>query len=361
MIKIILSGGGTGGSVSPLLAVAEEIKRQNPETLFLFIGTKRGEPEKEMAKINHLPYQGILSGKFRRYFSFKNIIDPILVILGFIQSLFIILKFRPWAIFSAGGFVAVPVCYAAWFLNVPIFIHQQDLTPGLANKIISPLAKKITVSFEKSLNDYPKEKTILTGNPFRAVILKGDNERAIKRFNLRADLPVLLVVGGGSGAKKINQMIIEIISELVKFCQIIHITGKDKGEELKPDLEDEILVLNRYHQIDFLTRELPDVFQIANLVITRAGLGVLTEISVLGKPSIIIPIPDSHQEVNARYFQEKEAAVIFQEKDFEPDVFLKIIKDLINSKEKLSLLGKNILKISRPQAGEEIAKIILRR
>ncbi len=361
MIKIILSGGGTGGSVGPLLAVAEEIKKQNPETLFLFIGTKKGKPEKEMAEVNHLPYKGIFSGKFRRYFSIKNIIDPIFIILGFIQSLFIILKFQPWAIFSAGGFVAVPVCYAAWFLNVPIFIHQQDLTQGLANKIISPLAKKITVSFEKSLNDYPKEKTILTGNPFRAVILKGDNERAIKRFNLRADLPVLLVVGGGSGAKKINQMIIEIISELVKFCQIIHITGKDKGEELKPDLEDEILVLNRYHQIDFLTRELPDVFQIADLVITRAGLGILTEISVLGKPSIIIPIPDSHQEVNARYFQEKGAAVVFEERNFEPHIFLKEIKNLMSSKEKLSLLSKNILEISCPQAGEKIAEIILKR
>jgi len=347
--KIILSGGATGGSVSPLLAVAEEIKKKNPKTQFLFIGTKKGIPEKGLA-------QGIFSGKLRRYFSFKNIIDPFFIFLGFIQSFFILLRFRPKAIFSAGGFVAVPLSLAAWILRIPIYIHQQDIVPGLANKIISPLAEKITISFKKSLNDFSKNKTIFTGNPARPSILMGDKKRAIKRFNLKQKLPTLLIMGGGTGAKKINELIFKINPELVKFCQIIHITGKNKQQELKQ----ENLVLNRYHQIDFLTRELPDVYQIADLVISRAGLGSLTELSVLGKPSIIIPIPDSHQERNASYFKEQEAIVVLGQKEITSELLLKTIKELIGNKKELKRLEKNILKMSNKKASEKIAKIILK-
>jgi len=354
--RIILSGGGTGGSVSPLLAVAEEIKKKNPKTQFLFIGTKKGVPEKELAQMRHFPYQGIFSGKLRRYFSFKNIIDPFFIFLGFIQSFFILLKFKPKAIFSAGSFVAVPLSLAARILRIPVYIHQQDIVPGLANKIITPLAEKITISFKKSLNDFPKDKTIFTGNPVRSSILLGDKKRAIKRFNLKQKLSTLLIMGGGTGAKKINELIFKIIPELAEFCQIIHITGKNKQKELKQ----ENLILNRYHQIDFLTRELPDVYQIADLVVSRAGLGSLTELSALGKPSIIIPIPNSHQEINASYFKEQESIVVLEQKEITSELLLKTIKELIENQKELKRLEKNILKMSNKKASEKIAEIILR-
>ncbi len=353
--KIILTGGGTAGSVVPLLAVAEEIKRKDPEVNFLFIGTRKGVPEKKMVQENHLPFRSIFSGKLRRYFSWQNFIDPLYIILGFVQSFLILLKFRPQAVVSAGGFVAVPLSLAARLLKIPVFIHQQDLQPGLANKIIAPLAQKITVSFKKSLNDFPAAKVVFTGNPFRKVILQGDCERAFHRFNLQANLPVLLVMGGGLGAKNINEVIFKIAPDLVKFCQVIHLTGKNKGQTIAK----EDLIINRYHQVEFLTREMPDVYKVADLVITRAGLGALTELSVLAKPSLVIPITDSHQEINAQYFKEQKAVVLVKESELIPDKFLKQLKDLINNQSELKRLSQQIHQLSQLQAGEKIAQIIL--
>ena len=353
MTKIILAGGGTGGSVAPLLAVAEEIKKQKSETEFLFIGTRKGVPEKELAKSKNISYQAIFSGKLRRYISSKNIIDPFLILIGFFQSFFLILKFKPKAVISAGGFVCVPLAWAAWILRRPIFIHQQDIVPGLANKIIAPLAKKITVSFEKSTKSFKKRKTILTGNPIRPEILQGNKQKAIKQFNLDNSLPTLLVIGGGTGAQKINEMIIQIVPELVEFCQVIHLTGKGK------QIEDKKLNLEHYHQYDFLTNEIPDIYQAADLIISRAGLGVLTELSILKKPIICIPIPGSHQEFNAQYFAEQKAVALIDRKVLSPGKLLEKIKQLINSEKQLADLSNNIGRLAHPRAREKIAKIIL--
>ncbi|MBU4370104.1 undecaprenyldiphospho-muramoylpentapeptide beta-N-acetylglucosaminyltransferase [Patescibacteria group bacterium] len=353
MTKIILAGGGTGGSVAPLLAVADEIKKTKPETKFLFIGTRKGVPEKELVKNKNIPYQAIFSGKFRRYISLKNIIDPFLILIGFFQSFFIILKFKPKAIFSAGGFISVPLAWAAWLLRKPIFIHQQDIIPGLANKLIAPLAKKITISFDKSFKNFKKRKTILTGNPVRKEIFLGDKEKAIKQFNLDNNLPVLLIIGGGTGAQKINEMIAQIVPELVEFCQVIHLTGKGKK------IEDKKLDFKNYQQYEFLSQEIPDLYQAADLIISRAGLGVLTELSVLKKPMICIPIPDSHQEFNAQYYADQEAVVLINQKILKPGKLLEKIKKTINSEKQLKDLSNNISKLAHPRAGEKIAKIIL--
>ena len=367
MTRIVLAGGGTGGSVVPLLAVAEEIKKQKPGAEFLFIGTRKGVPEKELAKSKDIPYQAIFSGKLRRYNSLKNIIDPFLIKIGFIQSFFLILKFKPKAVVSAGGFVSVPLAAAAWLLRRPIFIHQQDIVPGLANKLIAPLAKKITISFEKSSKGFKRKKTILTGNPVRSEILQGDKQRAAKQFNLQLDLPTLLIIGGGTGAQKINEIVVQIVPELIKFCQIIHLTGKGKQLNNLTPKENQRFPTgqaikqfnNRYQQYEFLTQGMPDVYQLADLIISRAGLGVLTELSILKKPLILIPIPDSHQEINAQYFAEQKAVALMDQKTLSPGKLLEKIKQLINSKKQLTNLSNNIGKLAHPGAGEKIAKIIL--
>jgi len=353
MIRIILAGGGTGGSVVPLLAVADEIKIIESETEFLFIGTRKGVPEKELVKNKNIPYKAIFSGKFRRYISLKNIIDPFLILIGFFQSFFIISKFKPKAIFSAGGFISVPLAWAAWILRKPIFIHQQDIVPGLANKLIAPLAKKITITFEKSFKSFNKRKTILTGNPVRKEIFQGNKEKAIKQFNLDNNSPVLLIIGGGTGAKKINEMIAQIVPELVKFCQIIHLTGKGKK------INDKKLNFENYQQYEFLSQGMSDLYQAADLIISRAGLGVLTELSILKKPMICIPIPDTHQEFNAQYFADKNALFLLNQKNLRPGKLLEKIKKIINSKKQLKDLSNNIGQLAHPQAGQRIAKIIL--
>ncbi len=354
MIKIILSGGGTGGSVSPLLAIAQEIKKEQADMDFLFVGTQKGSPERNMIKpFPYIKYQSISSGKLRRYFSLRNLTDLFLILKGFVQSFFIILKFKPQAVLSAGAFVSVPLAWAAWILKVPVFVHQQDVRPGLANKLMSKISKRITVSFKKSLKSFPLSKTILTGNPVSPEILTGDREKAIRRFDLKPNLPCLLVMGGGTGALEINQAIEKIISDLVKFCQVIHLTGPQKkiGK----------FIHNHYHQIEFLKQEdLANIYARADLVISRAGLGALTELSILKKPAIIIPIFNSHQEDNANYFAEKKAIVLLKNKRINSQDLLDKIKELILNNKQRALLSLNISKLVNNSASKEIAKIILK-
>ncbi|MDD5625767.1 MAG: undecaprenyldiphospho-muramoylpentapeptide beta-N-acetylglucosaminyltransferase [Patescibacteria group bacterium] len=354
-MRIFLSGGGTGGSVSPLLAISQEIKKKNPEVKFLFIGTKKGIPERELAQSYNIPYQPIFSGKLSRYFCWQNFLSPFLIIAGFLQSVFLILKYRPKAIVSAGGFVAVPLVWAGWFFRTPIFIHQQDVIPGLANKLMAPFAKIITVSLDKSLNDFSKEKTILTGNPVRPDVKNYSQERAIKRFDLENNLPTLLVVGGGTGAQQLNNLINKIIPELVKFCQIIHITGKRNILNSKFQIPNS----NHYHQYEFLNEAMPDALTIADLVISRAGMGFLTELSILGKPAIIIPMPNSHQEINAQYFAEQKAIVLMDQKNITTEILSDKIHQLIFSTSERSVLSLNISKLAKPDAASKIAEIIL--
>ncbi|MDA2936049.1 undecaprenyldiphospho-muramoylpentapeptide beta-N-acetylglucosaminyltransferase [Patescibacteria group bacterium AH-259-L05] len=350
-MRIVLAGGGTGGSVSPLLAISQELKKQLPEAEFLFIGTKKGIPEKALCKMYTIPFKSIFSGKLRRYISFRNVIDPFFILIGFVQSFFILLKFKPHAILSAGGFAAVPISTAGWLLRIPVFAHQQDIIPGLSNKLIAPFAKKITVSFEKSLSDFSKRKTILTGNPVRMHVLEGNKERAREVFNLEENVPTVLVVGGGTGSLKINTFIAQIIPDLAQFCQIIHITGNkiDKGTYTS----------DRYHAYEFLKTEIKHAYAIADLVISRAGMGVLTELAVLGKPTIIIPIPDSHQENNASYFNEHKAAIVLDQKTLTSQVLLDKVHSLLSSDEKRAVLSLHISKLGNPDVAQNIAKIIL--
>ncbi|TSC96323.1 MAG: UDP-N-acetylglucosamine--N-acetylmuramyl-(pentapeptide) pyrophosphoryl-undecaprenol N-acetylglucosamine transferase [Parcubacteria group bacterium Athens1014_10] len=352
-LKIMLTGGGTIGSVSPLLAISQKIKEKNSEVKFLFLGTYKGRVEKELVKNYKIPFQPIFSGKLRRYLSFKNFIDLIFIFLGFVQSFFIILKFRPNVIVSAGSFVSVPVIWAGWILKIPSLIHQQDAVPGLANKLMAPFATKITVVFEKSLKDFPKDKTILTGNPTREDIFAGDKKRAREIFKLEKDLPVILFIGGGTGALALNKLIIEALLELTKFCQIIHLTGKNKN--LLVDLKN---FGGNYHAYDFLTKEMPDAYAAADLVVCRAGMGTLTEISLMGQPAIIIPIPNSHQEKNAEIFSQKNAAILLNQRELTPEILIQEIKNLLNNQEKLKILSENINKVMKSGAMEKIIEEI---
>ena len=265
--KIILSGGGTAGSVTPLLAIVDEFKKEKLNNYeFLWIGTKKGL-EKKMVQDVKIKFIKINSGKLRRYFSFHNFSDIFLIIFGFFQSLIILIKYKPNLMISAGGFVSVPVAFASWILRVPILIHQQDARPGLSNKIMSFFAKKITVTFKKSLNDYSR-KAIWIGNPIRSNIekLKIDKKTTIQKIKLNNKKPIILVIGGGTGSLFINNLIIKNLEKLTKFCQIIHITGKNKSINFN------INKIN-YKVFEFLDlMKLADVYSIADIVISRCGM-----------------------------------------------------------------------------------------
>ncbi len=374
--RILLTGGGTGGSVSPLLAIAEELKEtKSPiggliSCEFLWIGTKKG-PEKEMvsaelsseaSELSSIRFKSIYSGKLRRYFSWRNFVDPFLILIGFFQSFFIILKWKPDLVVSAGSFVSVPVIWAAWVLRAPVLIHQQDARPGLANKLMAPFAKVVTVAFEESLKYYGK-KAVWTGNPARELRIKNYacpecsfGELRIKNKN---NMPTILVIGGGTGAAAINKLIWDGLNDLTKFCRVIHITGKKKNiPNSIRQLADQI-PNSDYKNYEFLNADqVAEAYAAADIVVSRAGMGALTELSYLSKSAILIPMPDSHQEDNAKIFKDKDAAIVLNQKELTPEVLTKNIKKLLDDEALRGKLRNNIKEVIKRGANESIIGII---
>lgn len=333
--RILLTGGGTGGSVTPLLALLDDL--QGCE--FLWIGTEKG-PEREMVEKAGLEFESIRSGKLRRYFSIENFFDIFRFFYGFLESFTIINKFRPRLVLTAGSYVSVGVAIAAWIRGVPVFVHQQDARAGLANKLMAPFAKKISVTFEQSVKDYG-EKAICVGNPIRKEFQdnKIDKRTAKQKLGLRNEKPIVLVMGGGTGALAINELVKKSLNELTKFCQIIHLTGKDKDLGFAKISS----VNDSYKNFEFLDIEgMIKVYKVADIVVSRCGMASLTELCYYKKPSILIPMPASHQEDNAKIFSEKKAAVLLDQNKLEAVNFLQTIKNTLQDQELLTALSKNI-------------------
>ncbi len=345
-MKILLAGGGTMGPVTPLIAVWEKIKEHQPEAECLFVGTKTG-PEKAAVESYKIPFQAICSGKLRRYWSIQNFVDPFRIKIGFFQSLRILFKFKPQVVILAGGYVGVPVAYAAWLLKIPILVHQQDIKTGLANRLVAGLAKKITVSFEPSLKMFPASKVVLTGNPVRSEFYVCDANRGRQLFNLKPNLPVLLVMGGGTGSAKINQVVQQSLAELLQFCQVIHITGKGKRIDVKAE---------HYQQHEFIHHGLTEAMCAADVVVSRAGLGTLSELSVLTKPTILIPIPDNQQEENAQYYQKNNAVEVLAQTSLTHQIFTSSVKELMYSQAQKEDLARNIGKVMQNNGAELVAQ-----
>jgi len=392
-MKILLVGGGSGGSVSPLLAVAKHILKTSPKAEFLLVGTKNG-PEQMMAKNDGINFVAVTAGKWRRYFSLLNFLTPFLIIAGFLQSFKIINNFKPNCVFGTGSFVQVPLIWAAWFLKIPVVLHQQDAAPSLANKLCELCASKITVTFPHSAQNFstnlgifykkhPGDKIAVTGNPFREELRVGDKTEAQKFFNLRADMPTLLVLGGGTGAEFINNLIMEALPQLSKIVQIIHSTGpgkftpleavinrgmkkgcyfwggKQPGGPKEPLTGFKPKVADNYHQFEFIDN-MAAAYAASDIVLSRAGLSTLTELSNLRKLSIIVPMPDSHQEVNGMLLSKLDAAIVVRQKKLVPENLIGLIRKLLFAHELGETLKHNIGQIMPHEANEKISEIILK-
>ncbi len=302
-----------------------------------------------MVKEAGIGYRAIAAGKLRRYFDWHNFWDVAKIKLGFWQAFFLILREKPDLVLSAGSFVAVPVVWAAWLLRVPVLVHQLDIRPGLANKLMAPFARVITVTFEKSLDDYGK-KAVWTGNPNRKFSIPNSQFSIKEKFNLNNDLPVVFILGGGTGAEGVNKMVEQGLENLVTFCQVIHSTGKGK------------MIAKRhanYHPYEFLNSEqVADAMKAASLIVCRAGVGTLSEIAAAGKPAIVIPMPDSHQEDNAALLIENNAAAVLNQKILSSDALVAAVKYLLDNPAEREKLGRNIKTLFKEGANEEVEKII---
>lgn len=346
-MKIIFSGGGTLGPVTPLLAIYEIVKEKYPDASFVWIGTKDG-PEKDLIMKVNIPFFVLSSGKFRRYASIWNITDIFKTISAFFKALKKIKRERPDLCISAGGFVSVPVHIAAWFCRVPTWIHQQDADIGLSNKIMAPFAKVITVALNKNLINFSSKKTNWIGNPVRRDILRGDKNEAIKIFNLKSNLPILLVTGGGTGSETLNQFAAEAAQHLVGVCEIIHLSGKERENEKAEKMAGQF---ENYHSFRFLTDEMKHAYAAADLVVSRGGFGTLTELAALGKAAIIVPLP-GHQEDNVKVLAEQGAVILFDQRIGSGVKLAGLVKELLTDttrKEKM----KNKLQELLPRAKDE--------
>jgi len=352
-VKIIFSGGGTLGPVTPLLAVAEAYSAKYPDTEYVWVGTKNG-PEKEFVEKQKIRFIALTSGKWRRYFSVWNIFDVVLIIIAFFQAFFLLIKEKPALLVSAGGFVSVPLHWAGALLGIPEWIHQQDWQVGLANKLMAPFADTITVALKKNLVEFNQNKTVWLGNPVRNEILKGNKERAKKRFNIQSNLPVILVMGGGTGSYRINQLAVESISHLQGFCEIIHLSGKERSQEL---VDRASKFFDHYHHYTFFTDEMADAYAVAEIIISRGGFGSISEIAVLSKPAILIPKP-GHQYDNVKFIADEKAAIFIDERTADGNYLAKTVRELLTDdieKRRLGIKIATIMPIAKP---EEIIGII---
>ena len=349
--SIILVGGGTGGATTPLLAVAERLKHMGPDVTLAFIGTTDG-PERDLVKAVGMEFHAIQAGKLRRYFSFQNVSDVVVTAIGFFQSLRLLRSKKPDAIITVGSFVAVPVVWAGKLLGIPCVVHQQDVVPGLANRLCAPCAHMITTAFEDSLRFFPNRKAVWTGNPVRSSIGAISREKALEKLGLSPHSPVLLVFGGGTGALKLNELIFASHDELGHQFQIVHITG---GRERRP-----LASSARYRKYAFLTDEMPYALAAADIVVCRAGIGTLSELGVLGKPSIVIPLPRSHQEANASFFADRGACVALDECRLTPAKFVDTVCGLWRDTDRRTRMSEHVRSLVRTDAAQRVADVVMR-
>lgn len=352
---IIFSGGGTLGPVTPLLAIHETLLgvfEHGYEPLW--VGTKKGV-ERELVDEYAIPYISITSGKLRRYISFWNIVDLIKLVIGFFQSIILLLKYEPKLCISAGGYVSVPLHWAAWFLGIPTWIHQQDVQISLANKLMKIPATRITTVLEDQVSLFPKHKTTWLGNPVREEIISGSQARAAELFNLKPGIPVVLVTGGGTGSQRLNHLIAEAVPSLKGVCQIIHLTGKERSAEMA--LRAQNIFGEYYHVRDFVTSEMKDVYAAATIVVCRGGFGTLSELGALKKTAVVVPKP-GHQEENVRFFHDRGAIMYVDETRADGNFMARLIKDLLADKNKRIELAGQLRLILPPAEPEKIAEIV---
>ncbi len=321
MKRIVLTGGGTAGHVTPNIALLPGLKELDYD--IHYIGSYEGIEAKLIDDFD-IPYYGISTGKLRRYLDIKNFSDPFRVVKGYNQARKILKQIKPDVIFSKGGFVSVPVVRAAASLKIPCIIHESDMTPGLANKLCIPVAEKVCCNFPETMQFLPEEKAVLTGSPIRAELAQGNKIAALDLCGFDANTPVIMVIGGSLGAANVNKAVRDALPELLKDFQVVHICGKDKVDNL-------LLTTKGYKQFEYVKSELKDIFAMADIVISRAGANAICELLALEKPNILIPLmagSRGDQILNAKSFESQGYSLVISEDDITTQLLVDTVHDM---------------------------------
>lgn len=327
--KIVMTGGGTAGHVTPNIALMPALQQAGYE--ITYIGSYNGM-EKELIEAQNIPYIGISSGKLRRYFDWKNFSDPFKVLKGYSQAISLLKKIKPDVVFSKGGFVSVPVVLAAKHCHIPAIIHESDITPGLANRIAIRGAKKVCCNFPETMKYLPADKAILTGSPIRHKLFSGDANAAVRYCGFPdRSKPVLLIIGGSSGSKVINDAVRKVLPKLLENFYIIHLCGKGNLDE---QLKDVI----GYAQFEYANAELTDMFALADMAISRAGANAICELLALHKPNILIPLSAAasrgDQILNAKSFEKQGFSYVLEEEQLTEQTLLSAVNEVFNHRDK---------------------------
>lgn len=368
-MRIVFTGGGTGGHTYPLVAVSREIKKiyllqnlQLPE--MIFIGSEDFSAD-AFAQEN-IETRFIYAGKLRRYFSWLNFIDLIIKLpVGIIQSFWHLFWIMPDIVFSKGGYGSVPVVLVSWIFRIPIIVHESDTVPGLANKFSAKFAKYVGISFVESAEFFSRKKTALVGNPIRTELATGSKEGAKKDLNLASDKPIIFIWGGSQGAQAINDLVLLDLQNLVQKYEIIHQCGAANFEKFRKDL------INffpngdpqNYHLLSYLSEsQMKNAYAAADLIVSRAGSNSIFEIAASGKPCILIPLDESakdHQMKNALAYAQTGAASIVRQSNLTPHILENEIDTILNNHELTLKMSAKALDFAKPEAAKKIAEIII--
>lgn len=328
MKRIVLTGGGTAGHVTPNIALLPALKEAGYEISYM--GSYEGI-EKRLIEDFQIPYTGISTGKFRRYLDIKNLTDPFRVIKGYSEAKKYLKQWKPDVVFSKGGFVSVPVVRAAASLKIPCIIHESDMTPGLANKLCFPVAKKICCNFPETYETLPADKAVLTGTPIRKELSQGNKLAGLDMCGFTANKPVIMVIGGSLGAANVNKAVRDALPQLLEKFQVVHLCGKDKLDNL-------LLTTPGYKQFEYIKDELKDIFAMADIVISRAGANAICELLALRKPNILIPLPAASsrgdQILNADSFEKQGFSIVVHEDDLTTKLLVDKVHELYENRGK---------------------------
>lgn len=327
MKKIVLTGGGTAGHVTPNIALLPSLRQAGYE--ISYVGSYDGIEKKLMADFD-IPYTGISTGKLRRYLDIKNLTDPFRVLKGFSEARHYLKEYQPDVVFSKGGFVSVPVVRAAASLKIPCIIHESDMTPGLANKLCFSAATKICCNFPETVKMLPEGKAVLTGSPIRMELTQGNKIAGLDMCGFTANKPVIMVIGGSLGAANVNKAVRDALPQLLEDFQVVHLCGKDKIDNL-------LLTTPGYRQFEYVKAELKDLFAMADIVISRAGANAICELLALRKPNILIPLPAASsrgdQLLNAASFEAQGFSIVINEDDLTTDLLVDKVHELFSNRQ----------------------------